>query len=150
MGNAMVDIADSTGCSLVGAKLAVSCQIIEIVCGTDLNTAMTSSVTTYYGSFIAPCPMTLIDAYARAAAAGVASSTLDLQKVPSGTSIAAGTGMITQIAGTALTANTNIKATLSSTILNRNVNAGDMVIVKIVTQAGETLKPPVVTAIFKV
>ena len=110
---------------------------------------MTSSVTRYYTVGVAPFAGAMVQGFIRAKAAGVASSTIDLLKVPSGTAVGSGTAIVTQVNGnTGITANTNV-ALAVKTDGSQNVNAGDAIVMKVVTQGTETLTPPTILAIFE-
>lgn len=116
----------------------------------DEETAITASVTRYFNLGIAPFPCTLKQASIRAKGIGVgASTTIDLLKLPSGTAVASGVAMITQIAANALVANTNYKCAISSVTGAATLAVGDSVFLKVVSQATETLTPPTVTALFE-
>lgn len=139
------------GISLTTGKLRVQKQIIAAVAATatgDLNTALTSSTTTYHLICKAPKAMTLTNAIVRTAAAGVAGGTLDLIYAASGTAMTSGTTMVTQVAGNGYTADTDKKLTIN-TDGTQNVPSGSIVFVKLVTGASETLKPLVVDLEFK-
>lgn len=142
-------LADEVESSQEGVVLTSGRLIMQDRADGDANTAMTASVTRYYFMGILPKSAKLIEATVRAAAAGVgATTTIDIMKVASGTAMTSGTAIITQIAANALTADTNYKAAVKSDG-SENCGDGNAIIMKIVTQASETLKPPSIRAIFK-
>lgn len=132
-------LADNAG------RHTVSGQAPENV---DTLTALTASTTYYKLLAILPRQATLESVKIRSAAVGVAGATIDIFKVPSGTAITAGTAVVTQIAGNAITADTNYAMAVVTTVA-KQFAAGDCLVAKIAAGAAETLKPLLITAVFK-
>ena|SRR5271157_4196313 len=110
----------------------------------DFQTAMASSVTVYHALGIMGWSGQLKAGMIKAHAPGIgATTTLDVLKVPSGTAVTAGVAMVTQVATNALTADTNYQLAVKSDG-SQNFNAGDTIVVKIVTQGTETLTSPAI------
>lgn len=141
-------IADESGASQEGVQLTTGKLIIAKQAEGELNTAMGASLTKYFLIGIVPKDAELIECTVRTEAAGVAAGTIDILKAASGTAITAGTAMITQIAGNTPVAATNYKAAVNSNG-TQVAAAGSAIVLKVVTGAAETLKPPMIRCIFK-
>lgn len=106
----------------------------------DASTALASSATRYSIVGIMPCKGTLINAVVRSDEKGVsASSLLNILKAASGTALASGTAIVTQLECDDLTDATNWE--LTPTAGDCNLDKGDMIIIKHVAPASEVLEP---------
>lgn len=143
-------LADEAQVSAAGVNLTSGKLIIQRMCVGpsatdytqvgDANTALLASKTVYNVLGRMPKAGKLKRCTIRSAAAGVATSTIDILKAASGTAISSGTAIVTQINGNAITGNTDYSMTVVATG-DENIADGCLIVAKIVTGATETLKP---------
>jgi hypothetical protein len=106
----------------------------------DANTALTASTTWYQLIGKLPVPAVLVSGVIRSEAKGVGASTvLDILKVASGTDLAGGTTLVTQVATNGLTDDTDYPLTVTAAA--KACAKGSMIYAKLVTQGSEVLKP---------
>lgn len=150
MGN-IEQLAKEVGASVEGAKIAIGEYKLDSIAPSTIApaTALTAS-TTFYGLIgTVPKACKLVAGNIRSEAAGVgATTTIDILKVPSGTAIASGTAIVTQILANALTAATDKKLAPVATGVE-NIAEGCQLWAKIVTQVSETLKPVAISLTLK-
>lgn len=150
MGN-IDQLAKEVGASVEGAKIAIGEHKLDaIVPSTVAPAAVLTASTTFYGLIgTVPKPCKLVAGNIRSEAAGVGgTTTIDILKVPSGTAIASGTAVVTQVIGNALVAATDTKLAPLATGVE-NIAAGCQLWAKIVAAAGETLKPVAISLTLK-
>ena len=151
------DIARELGAVDLGQlQRAVNKEFVATICTQhELNTVMTASGTSYWAAMIASCKMKLTEAMISAEADGVGTSTLlGVYKAASGTAVGSGTRMAgasnsADFNTNSLTDATNATMVLHTTAANLLVADGDLIYIKIVTQASEVLKSPVLRLTFK-
>lgn len=133
-------LKDELGISVDGLqKIARFMLTGNVPSNIDSDAALTASTTFYTILGYVPKGATLISGQYRVGAVSVAGSTLNIYKVPSGTAITAGTALVTQVDLTVVGA-VNTNTALTVTAANKAVDEGSLIVAKVITGVGETVK----------